>query len=78
MEAKGTKSRRTLLIVAAVLGGGMLLFVLVLVIPAVLLLRPEGAQGPSQRSVYGRDSQEIQIPKGDGSQAPDFFDDLED
>jgi len=78
MEAKQTKSRRALLIVAAVLGGGMLLFILLLVLPAVFFLGREEPSGQPSNAVYGRDSHEIQIPEGDGSQAPDFFDDLED
>lgn len=78
MEAKETKSRSPLLIVAAVLGGGMLLFVLLLVLPAIFLLSREEPSAQSSRTVYGSEPQEIEIPKGDSSQATDFFDDLED
>jgi len=78
MEAKQTKSRKTLLILVAVFGAGVLMFILLLVIPAIFFLSKEEQSGFQPRAVYGRDTEEITIPSGDGSAAPDFFDDLSD
>lgn len=72
------KSSRWLpvLVIIGVLGGGVVLFMLFFVLPAVLFLRAEEQDRARQQHMF-EVHRELELPESDGSEAPDFFDDLQ-